>query len=90
MGHHAPITFSIVGSHLAPIADLIERSDVTEIALNREGEIWFEVAGEAQMHSRPQPEYSAEKLMRLANGLLLNPPSMSAQLTRFYRLGLMG
>jgi len=38
-------------------------------ALNREGEIWFEVAGEAQMHSRPQPEYSAEKLMRLANGI---------------------
>ena len=69
MGHHAPITFSIVGSHLAPIADLIERSDVSEIALNREGEIWFEVAGEAQMRSRPQPEYSAEKLMRLANGI---------------------
>ena len=62
-----PVPYSVLGSHLAPIADLIERTDISEIVVNEPGTVWFERAGAAFMERRDQPEYTADRMMKLAN-----------------------
>jgi len=64
-----PIPYSVLGSHLAPLADLIERDDITEIVVNKPGTVWFERAGQAFMERREQAEYTNEKMQRLANAV---------------------
>ena len=64
-----PIPYSVLGRHLAPVVDLLERPDISEIVVNEPGVVWFERAGQASMERRDQPEYTADKMMRLANAV---------------------
>ena len=53
-------------AYLAPFAAWLERDDITEIIVNRPGEVWLEVAGAASMRRLEAPEVDDEKLRRLA------------------------
>jgi len=64
-----PIRFSLLGAQLAPVQDLLDDEAVSEIAVNRPGEIWIERAGAAVMERRDQPEFTTEKLRILANAV---------------------
>jgi len=64
-----PIPYSVLGRHLAPVADLLKRPDISEIVVNEPGVVWFERAGQAHMERRDQPEYTGDKMMRLANAV---------------------
>ena len=42
-------------SYLAPLTDVLARTDVTDIYVNRPGEIWVEtIAGEIERHEAPR------------------------------------
>jgi type IV secretion system protein VirB11 len=53
-------------SYLRPFAPWLERPDVSEILVNRPGEVWVEIAGEPQMRRFEAPEVSDELMARLA------------------------
>ena len=53
-------------SYLAPLAPWLGRSDVTEILINRPGELWIEANGAAAMERIDAPELSELALTRLA------------------------
>jgi type IV secretion system protein VirB11 len=53
-------------SYLRPFAPWLERSDISEILVNRPGEVWIEVQGEAQMQRVGAPEVTDDLLGRLA------------------------
>ena len=53
-------------SYLAPLAPWLTRDDVTEILVNRPGEIWIEANGAAAMSRVEVPELTATALTRLA------------------------
>ncbi len=52
-------------SYLAPFAPWLWREDVTEILVNRPGEVWIEVAGAAAMQRIDAPAVDATLLRRL-------------------------
>lgn len=52
-------------SHLAPLADYLARRDITDIFINRPGEVWIETIGGA-ISAVAVPELSARVLARLA------------------------
>lgn len=54
-------------SYLAPLAPWLDRSDVTEILVNRPGEIWVEANGTPNMERVEVPELNAMALTRLAS-----------------------
>jgi len=64
-----PIRFSLLGAQLSPVEDLLNDPKVSEIAVNRPGEVWIERAGTPVMERRDQPEFTKEKLKLLANAV---------------------
>ena len=52
-------------TYLEPLAPWLERPDITDILVNRPGEVWIEEAG-GQMHRVDAPSLSASTLQRLA------------------------
>lgn len=55
-----------LGAYLAPFRPWLEREDVTEILVNRPGEIWIEAAGLAQMERTLLPGLDDRHIQRLA------------------------
>ena len=53
-------------AYLAPFRPWLEREDVTEILVNRPGEIWIEQAGAARMERVALPEMDDRHVQRLA------------------------
>ena len=52
-------------SYLAPLAPMLERADVTDIFVNRPGEVWVETVG-GGLERHPAPELDETTLWRLA------------------------
>ena len=92
----ADIPFSLLGAQLAPVQDLLDDDAVSEIAVNRPGEVWIERAGAAAMERRDQPEFSIDRLKVLANAVAaasrqeISPakPLLSARLSTGERIQL--
>jgi type IV secretion system protein VirB11 len=61
-----PIAGVYLSRYLRPFAAWLERPDVSEILVNRPGELWVELQGEPQMRRVDAPEVSDELLGRLA------------------------
>lgn len=53
-------------TYLRPFADWLERADVSEILVNRPGEVWLEINGEPHMRQAAAPLVTDELLGRLA------------------------
>lgn len=76
-----------LGSYLAPLAFALERADVTDIYINRPGELWIETLGGA-IERHNVPELDAALLARLARqvaalshqGISREHPLLSASL----------
>jgi type IV secretion system protein VirB11 len=84
-------------SYLAPLADMLERSDVTDIYVNRPGEIWVEsTAGAIERHDAPGLDEAT--LARLARqiaalshqGISREHPLLSATLPDGARVQVVG
>jgi type IV secretion system protein VirB11 len=56
-----------LASYLAPFAQWLDAGDVTEILVNRPGEVWVERIGAAQMECHDAPSIDAQLLERLAH-----------------------
>lgn len=56
-----------LNSYLAPFAEWLDAGDVTEILVNRPGEVWVERIGAAQMERHDAPAIDAQLLERLAH-----------------------
>jgi type IV secretion system protein VirB11 len=56
-----------LNSYLAPFAEWLDADDVTEILVNRPGELWVERIGGAQMERHDVPSIDAQLLERLAH-----------------------
>lgn len=56
-----------LNSYLAPFAEWLNADDVTEILVNRPGEVWIERIGAAQMERHDAPSIDALLLERLAH-----------------------
>ena len=54
-------------SYLAPFAEWLDAGDVTEILVNRPGEVWVERIGAALMECHDAPSIDAQLLERLAH-----------------------
>jgi type IV secretion system protein VirB11 len=75
-------------SYLEPFAAWLYRTDISEILVNRPGEIWIERAGSPQMERHAAPAIDATLLQRLANqiarishqGISRETPLLSATL----------
>lgn len=55
-----------LNSYLAPFAPWLQREDVSEILVNRPGEVWIEAAGAAAMQCIAAPQIDATLLRRLS------------------------
>ncbi len=53
-------------TYLRPFAEWLERADVTEILVNRPGEVWIEAHGQPRMARIEAPEVTGELMGRLA------------------------
>lgn len=53
-------------TYLKPFSRWLERDDVTEVLVNRPGEIWIEAAGQPRMQRVEAPEVTDELMGRLA------------------------
>lgn len=90
------VPYSLLGAQLAPVQDLLDDEAVSEIAVNRPGEVWIERAGAAVMERRDQPEFSIDRLKILANAVAaasrqeISParPLLSARLSTGERIQL--
>lgn len=77
-----------LSSYLAPFAPWLEADDVTEILVNRPGELWVERSGVAHMQRHDAPDIDAVLLERLAQqiartthqGVSRESPLLSAML----------
>lgn len=56
-----------LSSYLAPFAQWLDAGDVTEILVNRPGEVWVERIGGAEMERHEAPSIDAQLLERLAH-----------------------
>jgi type IV secretion system protein VirB11 len=61
-----PLEGVYLRSYLRPFAPWLDREDVTEILVNRPGEVWIEAAGEPHMARLAAPEITDALLARLA------------------------
>ncbi len=85
-------------TYLRPFAAWLERPDVTEILVNRPGEMWVEIAGEARMRRIPAPEVDALLMQRLAaqiartshQGINRENPLLAATLSGGERVQMVG
>lgn len=83
---------------LKPFAPWLERDDVSEILVNRPGEVWIEVSGEAVMRRLEMPEIDDVLLARLAaqiarvahQGINRENPLLAASLPTGERVQLIG
>jgi len=83
---------------LRPFMPFLEREDVTEILVNRPGEVWVEVSGQPQMQRIDLPEVDDVLLARLAaqiarvahQGINRENPLLSASLPTGERVQLVG
>ncbi len=66
MGEPVPFHGVYLQTYLRPFAPWLERGDVTEILVNRPGEVWIEAAGQAQMQRFDAPEVTDALMERLA------------------------
>lgn len=55
-----------LAAHLAPFAKWLAREDVTEIMVNKPGEVWLEVAGSAQLICERAPSINDKLIEQLA------------------------
>jgi type IV secretion system protein VirB11 len=94
----APTGGVYLRTYLRPFAPWLERSDVTEILVNRPGEIWVEIAGEPLMRRIDAPEVDAALLERLAaqiaratfQGINRESPLLAASLPGGERVQMVG
>ena len=85
-------------TYLKPFAPWLERPDVTEILVNRPGEMWVEIAGEARMRRIPAPEIDGLLMQRLAaqiarsshQGINRENPLLAATLSGGERVQMVG
>ena len=85
-------------TYLKPFLAFLERDDVTEVLVNRPGEIWVEVSGAPQMQRFENPEVDDVLLSRLAaqiartahQGINRENPLLSASLPGGERVQLVG
>jgi type IV secretion system protein VirB11 len=85
-------------TYLRPFLPFLERDDVTEILVNRPGEVWIEVSGLPQMQRFENPEVDDQLLGRLAaqiarlahQGINRENPLLSASLPGGERVQLVG
>jgi len=83
---------------LRPFAPFLERADVTEVLVNRPGEVWIEAAGQPQMQRVDAPEVDDLLLSRLAaqiarvahQGVNRENPLLAAALPSGERVQLVG
>lgn len=83
---------------LRPFAPWLERPDVSEILVNRPGEVWVEISGETAMRRLEIPEVDDQLLSRLAaqiarithQGINHENPLLSASLPSGERVQLIG
>jgi type IV secretion system protein VirB11 len=62
-----PLSIGVyLAAHLEPFAAWLERDDVTEILVNRPGEVWIEAAGTAGMTRLDAPDINDQLIERLA------------------------
>lgn len=77
-----------LAAYLAPFAALLTRADVSEILVNRPGEVWVEAAGATRMERLDAPDVDDRLLKRLAEqiarvscqGISREQPLLSATL----------
>lgn len=65
--NHASVDDVYLRSYLEPFSAWLESADVTEILVNRPGEVWIECAGAPAMERCVAPEIDAMLLQRLAH-----------------------
>ncbi|MEM9965930.1 MAG: P-type DNA transfer ATPase VirB11 [Asticcacaulis sp.] len=93
-----PIEGVYLKTWLKPFAHWLEREDVTEILVNRTGEMWVEISGQPQMKRVEAPEVDDVLLGRLAaqiarlthQGISRETPLLSASLPGGERVQLAG
>ncbi len=56
-----------LNSYLSPLAEWLDAADVTEILINRPGEVWVERIGVTRMERHEAPSIDAQLLERLAH-----------------------
>lgn len=61
-----PLEGVYLRTYLRPFAPWLQRDDITEILVNRPGEVWIEVAGQPQMSRIEAPEVTDQLMARLA------------------------
>lgn len=61
----APAPLRFLDAYLAPLQDFLDRGEVTDLFINRPGELWVETLGGA-MEQHAVPELDEESLWRLA------------------------
>lgn len=66
MGEAVPLDGVYLRSYLKPFAAWLDCPDVSEILVNRPGEVWVETAGQARMQRYDAPEVTDELMGRLA------------------------
>jgi len=66
MGETVALEGVYLRSYLRPFAAWLERDDVSEILVNRPGEVWIEVAGQPHMQRVEAPEVTDALMGRLA------------------------
>jgi type IV secretion system protein VirB11 len=54
-------------AYMAPFRQWLDRADVTEVMVNRPGEVWIEASGEARMLRLEAPDITSDLLARLAS-----------------------
>lgn len=63
--HVDPVAFPFYGSYVAPLLPMLERADVTDIYVNRPGEVWIEtLSGHSERFDAP--DLTEARLWRLA------------------------
>ena len=58
-----------LNAYLRPLAPWLDREDVTEILVNRPGEVWVEIVGQTRMVQYDAPEITDRLLTRIAEQL---------------------
>lgn len=90
--------YSILGSHLTPIAEYLSDPAVSEVSLNEPGRAWIERIGSRHMIPVEVPEYTPDKLARIANAVASesnqhfseNTPLLSARIKAGGRIQIVG
>lgn len=93
-----PLDAVYLRTYLRPFLEYLERDEVTEILVNRPGEVWIEVSGQAGMQRIEQPEVDDLLLARLAaqiarvahQGINRENPLLAASLPTGERVQLVG